>query len=211
MTVVCETLIAEGKECGITAQGRCDLCSKAFCSSHRALPNSNFDPISRCHTCVVEAVAATAEHENRFGRRYIEQHAVQELQDAGVPTVDVHCLSLTWKKNLFGRYREVRSLGLWSRGWIIGTHAWRVDNSLSDSRASQTQSDVRVLTLLRDNRRPNDVGFVVDFGHMRPPVERLVRVSQDDESGHYVVSCVRGHFQGGFESLSREVHRLLGR
>jgi len=211
MTVVCETLIAEGKECGITAQGRCDLCSRAFCSSHRALPTSNFDPISRCRTCVMEEAAAKAEHDNRCGRRYIERHALQELQGAGVPTADIYCLSLTWKKNLFGRYREVRSLELWSRGWILGTHEWRVDDPLPDARASQSQSTVRALTVLRDNRRPNDTQFVMEFGHMRPPFEQLVRVSKDDESGNYVVSCVRGHLQGDFESLSRAVHRLLGR
>jgi hypothetical protein len=132
MAAACELPLSSGRLCGVVARGRCDVCERAFCSSHRSMPvptlfsavhlTTYVDVCMACvHVTQQEELARQAAKRATFEEEV--RRDAQSLTQAEATFWQVlHALCVAGYPGIKRRYRRTRS-----SGYLLSTKRKRVD------------------------------------------------------------------------------------
>jgi len=135
MSVDCEI-----ENCGVIAVGRCFVCQRAFCTSHRAFRMGAIltDMCSPCEAARVEAEREP--HRRDWDALQFVKGAPALLRESGIAATTIYEARSKWEKSgLLRRYRQITELTPWGSGWILGMAKWRLP--VAGSETAQRVSD----------------------------------------------------------------------
>lgn len=123
---LCEMERKDGRNCGVTAVGRCATCGRAFCTSHQ-----NHYQYNMCVPCFETQCAKANERRREASAPYAYfalGTARSDLLTSGRKPVEIYePPRKRWvpKKGFFTQgFQEIDEFILMGRGWILGKFMW---------------------------------------------------------------------------------------